>query len=814
MSDTKSGILRRNLGLIVKLVALTILFFVLISWLYFAYSPAILQQATIMLRNPAVVAEESARLSSLGSFLSALFQGNLGYSLYSSRPVWGVLVAMLGTTVTLIILSTGISIATWAIFAFIALKLEPKSRKPLTFAYSQKGFFFALASITAFVLIALFSFHLRWFPHSHISPDYWFINPPENVFVEIAGRLTHLTLPAFTLAAIFMIRSFLIFWTGGSPFTLKKELKRLLLPFTITDFACIISAVVLIEWAFLLPGVGYQLVSSIWRVDFTMTVGAFIVLLAIAVILGYLSVLVDFAQQHFGLCEDLKIEVAAKSGTMKAYPQSTEDTSLKRVVRRVFERKSLMVGLVIVVFFAGVAAFVPLITPYDPLRIPFHPENPPIAADFAKPVWYRLLPGTEPVSDNLQAVRQPYFHTAASLEELNFTTSLSQGVSQHFVSDIGYEEDGCAAIVFEREESEAPFGQSKASLFKEFYFPYEVPPKRFIGQMAVMVNASEGVPVTIVVVIEKEGSERRLEWWNQTFDGSETSWMTPSRYIDSFAEKGWLRDRFGIEWQEDPASTMFSEMDNYRYGLEIAFNDTQRPVGEKVEATVYVDDFEFKLFGTSFGVLGTDQYGRDIFTQVLYGARTMLIVTVPIAAAAALIGLGLGFLAGYFQNWADNLVMVFAETTLATPVFPLLLVFGFIYWHQGISWFLVLLWPLCALATMASRRIYVLRLKNQKLPGNTMRSRFLNISKDFSAIFCLVMASVTLLNLVISTSFIGTHEPAATWSGIFESAQYEPSGYEFWWWWVPPILCTLIFALGFLLIGMGLDERLPLSKED
>ena len=810
MSDTKSGILRRNLRLIVKLVALTILFFALVVWLYFASSPIILESALEKLRNPAAAAEESVRLSNLGSFLSALFQGNLGYSFDTRKPVWSDLMAGLGITVPLLVLSIVISITTWVIFAFIALKLEPKSRRPLTFAHSQRGFFFGLTAMTGFVLLVLFSYSLGWFPWGHTIPAEWLLHPPENIFVEIAGKLRHLALPAFTLTVIFAIRSFFLVWSGGSPFTSKKTLKRLLLPFTTIDFACIISAVVLIEWTFILPGVGFSLWRSLYAADFPLAVGVFIVLLAIAVILGYISVLLDFAQQHFGLREGLKEKVAAKSGTKKAHPQSTKDTLLKRVVRQVFERKSLVVGSVIVVSFLIVATFAPLITPYDPVRIPVYP----IAGSSAKPVWYRYLPGAEPVSDNLQAVQQPDFDTAASLEELNFTTSIGQGVSEHFVSDIGYEEDGCVAIVFEREESEAPFGPVKASLFKEFDFPYEVSPKRFVGQMAVMVNASEGVPVTIVVVIEKEVSDRRLEWWNQTFDSSETGWMTPSRYIDSFAEKGWLRDRFGIEWMMDPAGTMFSEMGNYRYGLEITFDDTQRPVGEKVEATVYVDDFEFKLFGTSFGVLGTDRYGRDIFTQVLYGARTMLIVTVPIAAAAALIGLGLGFLAGYFQNWADNLVMVFAETTLATPVFPLLLVFGFIYWHQGISWFLVLLWPLCALATMASRRIYIFRSKNQKLPGNTMRSRFLKIFKDFSANFFLVMASVTLLNLVISTSFIGTHEPTATWSGIFESAQYEPRGYEFWWWWVPPILCTLIFALGFLLIGMGLDERLPLSKED
>jgi len=809
MSDTESGILRRNLRLIVKLVALTILFFALVVWLYFASSPIILESALERLRNPAAVAEESVRLSNLGSFLSALFQGNLGYSFNTRKPVWGDLMAGLGITVPLIVLSIVISITTWVIFAFIALKLEPKSRRPLTFAHSQRGFFFGLTAMTGFVLLVLFSYSLGWFPWGHTIPAEWLLYPPENIFVEIAGKLRHLVLPAFTLTVIFAVRSFFLVWSGGSPFTSKKTLKRLLLPFTTTDFACIISAVVLIEWTFLLPGVGYQLVRSIWQIDFAMTVGAFVVLLAIAVILGYLSVLVDFAQQHFGLREGLKEKVAAKSGTKKAYPQSIKDTLLKRLVRQVFERKSLVVGSVIVVSFVIVAAFAPLITPYDPVRIPVYP----IAGSSAKPVWYRYLPGAEPVSDNLQAVQQPDFDTAASLEELNFTTSIGQGVSEHFVSDIGYEEDGCVAIVFEREEAEAPFGQVKASLFKEFDFPYEVQPKRFVGQMAVMVNASEGVPVTINVVIENEGGNRKLEWWSQTFNSSETTWITPEPPIDS-NRRVWIAEKFGSEWQRNPAHVMFSETGNYRYGIEITFNDTQRPVGEKVEATVYVDDFEFKLFGTSFGVLGTDQYGRDIFTQVLYGARTMLIVTVPIAAAAALIGLGLGFLAGYFQNWADNLVMVFAETTLAIPVFPLLLVFRFIYWHQRISWFLVLLWPLCALATMASRRIYVLRPKNQKLSGNTIRSRFQSLFKDFSANFCLVVASVTLLNLVISTSFIGTHEPTATWSSIFNSAQSTARGFEFWWWWVPPIVCTLIFAAGFLLIGIGLDERFPLSKGD
>jgi peptide/nickel transport system permease protein len=186
----------------------------------------------------------------------------------------------------------------------------------------------------------------------------------------------------------------------------------------------------------------------------------------------------------------------------------------------------------------------------------------------------------------------------------------------------------------------------------------------------------------------------------------------------------------------------------------------------------------------------------------------MLIATVPIVAVAALIGLTLGFLAGYFQSWADNVVMVFVDTTLATPVLPLLIVFNLFSWYSGISWLLILLWPLCALATKASRNVYLLRPKNQKLTGNTIRSRLLNLFKGFSTNFCLVMASVALLNLVFSTYLFGFPRPVADWGGIIYNALIStPAGYQLWWWWVSPIACVILFTAGFLLIGIELDEH-------
>jgi peptide/nickel transport system permease protein len=54
---------------------------------------------------------------------------------------------------------------------------------------------------------------------------------------------------------------------------------------------------------------------------------------------------------------------------------------------------------------------------------------------------------------------------------------------------------------------------------------------------------------------------------------------------------------------------------------------------------------------------GTDQYGRDVFTRVLYGARYDLLIAVLAVAFAAGVGTPLGMLAGYFRGWTDTVIM-------------------------------------------------------------------------------------------------------------------------------------------------------------
>ena len=82
---------------------------------------------------------------------------------------------------------------------------------------------------------------------------------------------------------------------------------------------------------------------------------------------------------------------------------------------------------------------------------------------------------------------------------------------------------------------------------------------------------------------------------------------------------------------------------------------------------------EAKGYSNNF-LLGTTNIGRDIFSQLIHGSRSALLVGFSAAAAVAVIGTVVGLLAGYYGGWIDAILMRAADVAFGIPFIPFIIV--------------------------------------------------------------------------------------------------------------------------------------------
>ncbi|WP_324669867.1 ABC transporter permease [Geochorda subterranea] len=217
-------------------------------------------------------------------------------------------------------------------------------------------------------------------------------------------------------------------------------------------------------------------------------------------------------------------------------------------------------------------------------------------------------------------------------------------------------------------------------------------------------------------------------------------------------------------------------------------------------------------------LLGTDPYGRDILSQLMYSTRWEFVLGVISAAISVVIGTTVGTVAAYFGGWVDTLFMRLADLLLLFPFIAFLLVLGALFEIDLfdlaiiiglLSGFGGITIIIRAQALSVAVRPYV---EAARLAGGSpwwvIRKHIIPNVMPLS--FLYMMFNVTSAILSEATlSFFGLLNVRSSWGLMINTA--ESAGYllmfdQYWWLWLPAGLAITLLCAAFYLVGRGLDE--------
>ena len=221
--------------------------------------------------------------------------------------------------------------------------------------------------------------------------------------------------------------------------------------------------------------------------------------------------------------------------------------------------------------------------------------------------------------------------------------------------------------------------------------------------------------------------------------------------------------------------------------------------------------------------LGTDGNGMDLLTRIMYGGRVSLMIGFIVVAIAALLGVVLGGIAGYFGKWVDSLIMRIVDIFNCIPSTPLIIILGSIMDAERVDpqvrmiYLMLVLgflsWP--GVARMVRGQILSLReqefMTATEACGLTISHRIFhhlvpNVIPQLIVICTMSLGSTIITESTLSFLGLGVKFPFASWGNIISAVSTVYVMTNYWFVWIPAGLCILLTVLGFNFIGDGLRD--------
>ncbi|KQL49822.1 ABC transporter permease [Brevibacillus choshinensis] len=216
-------------------------------------------------------------------------------------------------------------------------------------------------------------------------------------------------------------------------------------------------------------------------------------------------------------------------------------------------------------------------------------------------------------------------------------------------------------------------------------------------------------------------------------------------------------------------------------------------------------------------LLGTNDVGQDIFSEMVFGTRVSLLIGILAAFLSILVGCLVGIVAGYFGGKTDSILMRLVDLVLVVPFLPLMILLAAFIGPS--FWNLILVISILSWASPA--RVIRSQVLTVKTKGFVEAARSIGSSVPTImgrhilpgvvpiALSQFVMAASHAILIEASLSFLGLGDPLnKSWGTILYYAQARNAFLtDAWVWWVlPPGVMITALVIGFAFTGYSLEE--------
>ncbi len=222
--------------------------------------------------------------------------------------------------------------------------------------------------------------------------------------------------------------------------------------------------------------------------------------------------------------------------------------------------------------------------------------------------------------------------------------------------------------------------------------------------------------------------------------------------------------------------------------------------------------------GENVHVLGTDPQGRDIFSQLLYGARAAFLLGFVAAFTTVFIATTVGSVAAYYGGRIDGFLMRTADLILLMPLLPLLIVMSAVVQINMVMLGIMIgvLLGFGGDAIVLKSQALSIKVKAyidaaRVAGGGDRHIIFRHIVPNVVPLSLLYMmfGVTTAIALEATLSFLGLLNIQMSWGIMINKASTEGyllSGTSYWWLLFPAGLAVSFLAFGFFVVGRGMDE--------